>query len=91
MIAEIIILGLLGLASGIGLEIASRKFEGEEESEKIEAVQEVLPGLNCGGCGYAGCEAYSEEVVKNPSKLGSCVQISEEENEKIAEILEGES
>ncbi len=88
MIMEIIILGILGLISSVGLEVVSMKFKGEGD-EKTEAIQEVLPGLNCGACGYAGCEQYSKELVKDPSVVGSCVQISDEEREEIKEILEG--
>ena len=87
MIMEIVILSFLGLLAGIGLEIASQKFK-EEKDERTGAVRDILPGLNCGACGYAGCDQYSEEVVKDPSKLGSCVQLSEEEREKMSEILQ---
>lgn len=87
MITEILVLGILGLISGLGLEIATRKFQQGEGNEKTEAVREILPGLNCGACGYAGCDQYAKEVVKDPSLVGSCVQISEEEREKIAKII----
>lgn len=90
MIMEVVVLGLLGLVAGVGLEIASRKFK-EEEDEKVEAIREFLPGLNCGACGFAGCDQYSEELVKDPSKLGACVQVSEEEREEMAEILKIET
>ena len=29
---------------------------------RVEAVKNVLPGANCGGCGYAGCQEYAEAV-----------------------------
>lgn len=90
MIAEIAILGLLGLIAGIGLEIASRKFK-EEGDERVEAIREILPGLNCGACGYAGCDQYSEQLVKDPSVLGSCVQLSDDDREKIKEIFQSGS
>ena len=34
------------------------------EDPKIDLVDEVLPGANCGGCGYAGCRAFAEAIGK---------------------------
>ena len=90
MIVEIIILGILGLISGLGLEIVSLKFATEED-ERTEAIEDVLPGLNCGACGYAGCEQYAKGLIDDPSELGSCVQLSDEQREEIKKILESES
>lgn len=87
MIEEILVLGFLGIVLSLGLEIASRRFEREGGGERIGAVEDTLPGLDCGACGYAGCSQYAKEVVADPSKLGACVQISEEGREEIAEIL----
>ena len=65
MIPEsIIILSGLGLAFGIFLAFAARKFEVKKEP-KVEEVMNALPGTNCGACGYAGCAAYAEAVVMN--------------------------
>lgn len=55
----------LGLAAAILLAVASRVFQVAEDP-RVEAVVEVLPGANCGGCGYAGCEGYATAVVNNP-------------------------
>jgi Na+-translocating ferredoxin:NAD+ oxidoreductase subunit B len=38
-----------------------------EEDPRIEVVTEALPGANCGGCGFAGCEAYAAAVINDPS------------------------
>lgn len=47
---------------GLGLAAASRKLKVEKD-EKVEALISVLPGLNCGACGYAGCEPYAEAMA----------------------------
>ncbi len=57
-ISTVIFGGLLGL----GLAIASRKLKVEKD-ETVEALDGVLPGLNCGSCGYAGCSGYAEALA----------------------------
>lgn len=47
---------------GLGLSVASRKFRVEKDP-RIESLEGALPGLNCGACGYAGCEAYAEAMA----------------------------
>lgn len=54
--------GLLGALFGIGLHVASRFFAVKKD-ERIQKVEEALPGLNCGACGFAGCESYAEAIV----------------------------
>ena len=62
------VLSLLGLgfAAACVLSVASRVFYVEEDP-RVEAVNEALPGANCGGCGYAGCEAYAAAVIQDPN------------------------
>lgn len=63
-LSVITLLGL-GLVTASVLAVASRVFYVEEDP-RVEAVLEVLPGANCGGCGYAGCEGYATAVVNDP-------------------------
>lgn len=73
VIYSVLILFGLGLVAAALLAVASRVFHVEEDP-RIEAVLEALPGANCGGCGYAGCEGYATAVVRNPSvEAGLCV------------------
>ncbi|MDR2573973.1 MAG: Fe-S cluster domain-containing protein [Desulfovibrio sp.] len=60
------VLALLGIGAGaaILLAVASRLLR-VEENPTIELIAEALPGANCGGCGFAGCEAYAAAVVTN--------------------------
>ena len=66
VIVSICTLFCLGLAAAIILAVASRVFYVEEDP-RVQAVAEALPGANCGGCGYAGCEGYATAVVNDPS------------------------
>lgn len=77
---------ILGGAMGILLAIASKIFHVETD-ERIELISEELPGANCGGCGYAGCGALAEAIVKGEAKTSACVAGSEEIAKKIAEIM----
>lgn len=55
--------GLLGLALGI----ASKAFAIKED-ERVKKVTELLPGFNCGGCGFAGCAGMAEALVNGKVK-----------------------
>lgn len=67
----LIILGVLGVLFGALLGIASKKFHVAEDP-LIPAVRECLPGANCGGCGYPGCDAYAAAVVKGEAPINKC-------------------
>ena len=47
---------------GFGLAIAAKRLRVEKD-ETVEKLSDVLPGLNCGACGYAGCEGYAEALA----------------------------
>jgi Na+-translocating ferredoxin:NAD+ oxidoreductase RNF subunit RnfB len=65
------ILGGLGLLFGLILAIVSKIFYVETDP-RLDALNEALPGANCGGCGYAGCGAYAEAVLKGEAQIGLC-------------------
>lgn len=60
-----IFLAGLGVVFGIGLAFAAQKFAVKVDP-KVEQVRDVLPGANCGACGFAGCQGFAEAVVANP-------------------------
>ena len=63
ILISLLVLGLTGLAAAVLLYLIAQKFRVEEDP-RIDQVQEVLPGANCGGCGFAGCRALAEACVK---------------------------
>ena len=65
------ILGGLGLIFGLVLAAASKLFYVETDP-RLDALNECLPGANCGGCGYAGCSAYAEAVLAAEAPIGAC-------------------
>ena len=54
IILAAVVVGGTGLFIGVFLGIAGKKFAVKVD-EREEAILGVLPGNNCGGCGYAGC------------------------------------
>ena len=78
--------GALGIVFGGGLAYASKKFAVEVDP-RVEAVQEVLPGANCGACGFPGCSAFAEAVVTGKVAPNACIPGGEEVAQRIAAIL----
>ena len=77
--AVLILLGI-GLLLGLGLAIAA-KILYVKEDERIEEVAKRLPNYNCGSCGYAGCKALAEAIVKGKEEnLRKCKPGKEELN-----------
>lgn len=71
MISAILIVGVIGLAFGLLLAFAAIIFRVEVD-ERIEKIEELLPGANCGGCGYAGCSAYAAAIVNEGAPVDCC-------------------
>lgn len=69
ILIAVISLGAIGIVGALLLYVASKKFEVHEDP-RIGQVQEVLPGANCGGCGYAGCAGFAGACVKADSLDG---------------------
>lgn len=59
----VITLSLLGIVSAIVLYFVAQKFKVFEDP-RIDDVEVMLPGANCGGCGYPGCRGLADALVK---------------------------
>lgn len=72
---------------GFGLALAD-KFLKVQEDPRIEEVTKMLPGANCGGCGYPGCSGFASAVVKGESAtLAPCRVSKQEAKDKIKQYL----
>ena len=78
--------GAIGLFFGALLAFASIVFKVDKD-ERIDKINEFLPGANCGGCGYAGCSALAEAIVTNGESATKCNLMTEEKNRCICEIM----
>jgi len=63
-----IFLAGIGVIFGVALAFAAKKF-AVEVNPLVEKIRDILPGANCGACGYAGCMGYAEAVAVNPDVL----------------------
>ena len=86
IVIAFIIVGVLGLLLGLGLAIADKKLAIEKD-EKLIALEEAMPGANCGGCGFAGCTAYADAVYKGEAEPGLCSPGGAALAAKMGEIL----
>lgn len=82
--------GAVGLFVGLFLGVAGIKFKVEVD-EKEEAVLGVLPGNNCGGCGFAGCSGLAAAIAKGEAPVNACPVGGENVGNQIAQIMGVES
>jgi Na+-translocating ferredoxin:NAD+ oxidoreductase subunit B len=80
------LMGGLGLAFGAVLAIAYR-FLRVAEDPRVELVEKMLPGSNCGACGEPGCRGFSEKVVAGVHKPSKCTVSNAAIHEEIADAL----
>lgn len=85
MIATLLV-GLIGLFIGIVLGIASEKFKVVVD-EKEQKIRSVLPGNNCGACGYPGCDGLAHAIAKGEAPSNQCPVGGNEVGANIASIL----
>lgn len=86
MLTAFLVLGVLGLIIGVGLAAASKIFYVYVDP-LVLAIDDVLPGANCGGCGMPGCSANAEAIVAGKASPASCVAGGEDLAAAIAAIM----
>ncbi len=86
VVIAFVVVGALGAIFGIGLAFASRVLAVQKD-ERVEEVEEALPGLNCGACGYAGCAAYAEAVATQDEVLTLCAPGGAETAQQLGRIM----
>ncbi len=79
-------IGGMGVVFGAFLGFAAIKFKVETDP-KVPKVRECLPGANCGGCGYAGCDALAEAIVKGDAPVNACPVGGAAAAEKVAAVM----
>jgi electron transport complex protein RnfB len=86
MIEEPLSLALVGFGFSLLLVWASRRFAVQVD-ERVEEVRGMLPGSNCGACGFKGCEDYARALVSNPELIDRCRVLTAPERARIASYL----
>ena len=70
MITAILVIALIGLVAAIVLAVADR-YLSVREDPRIGMVTAALPGANCGGCGFPGCDGYARALVAGTAPNGA--------------------
>lgn len=87
LIYTIITISSIGVIAAVVLYITARKFYVYEDP-RIDEVESSLPAANCGGCGFAGCRAFAEAIVKDNSLEGKfCPVGGNDTMESVAGIM----
>ncbi len=86
MLPAVLTTGLVGLTASVVLVVVSRLFAVREDP-LVGQVNELLPGANCGGCGYAGCRAFAEALVTTRDPKLTCPVCALPARESIGALL----
>lgn len=81
-----VIVGAVGIIIGVLLGVASEKFKVEVDEREI-LVRNELPGNNCGGCGYPGCDGLAKAIAEGNAAVNACPVGGASMAEKIAAIM----
>jgi len=81
-----------GVVAGVGLLLGillgfAGKLLAVAVNEKEIAVREHLPGINCGACGYTGCDAYAKAIAEEDAPLNKCPVAGSEGAKEIAAVM----
>jgi Na+-translocating ferredoxin:NAD+ oxidoreductase subunit B len=86
ILLPVLILGVLGLLFGISLAMASKRFHVEIDP-RLEKINTLLPGANCGACGKPGCFGFAESLLSKEGDLEKCRVCGDTNKAAIATVL----
>ncbi len=80
------VLAVMGAVFGAILGVAAKVFSVEKDPRE-EAILELLPGANCGGCGFAGCAGYAAAIVAGKAEVTRCKPGGDPTGDAIAAVM----
>lgn len=86
IIIPFVVIAALGGILGFGLAVADKKLAIKKD-EKLELLESIMPGANCGACGFAGCTAYAEAVYSHKAQIGLCTPGGNAVAQKMGQIM----
>lgn len=86
LLSSVAILGGLGLTFGVLIAVSSAKLKVWEDP-RIDAVNNLLPGVNCGACGYVGCLPFAEALIAGDAPPARCTVMGPDETGDVADYL----
>ena len=81
-----LIVGAVGLVVGVLLMGASEAFKVEEDPREV-AIRAALPGANCGGCGFPGCDGLAAAIANGNAPVNGCPVGGQAVADQIAQIM----
>ncbi|MGE5574259.1 MAG: RnfABCDGE type electron transport complex subunit B [Bacteroidota bacterium] len=85
-VKAVLSLGLMGAVFGLALAFAARKFAVEQDPRQ-DRIAEILPGANCGGCGFPGCSGLAAAIVAGKAPVDGCPVGGQSVAAKVAAIM----
>ncbi|MGQ9778967.1 MAG: RnfABCDGE type electron transport complex subunit B [Bacillota bacterium] len=86
VLTSLLLLGGLGALFGLLLAFAAKKFAVEADP-RIDEIEKILPGANCGACGYPGCRGAAEAIVEGRAPITVCPVGKAAVAEKIGAVM----
>ncbi|HOK04141.1 MAG TPA: RnfABCDGE type electron transport complex subunit B [Victivallales bacterium] len=83
---SILILCVVALILGLSIGITAKYFLVEQDPQ-VEKILSLLPGANCGGCGFAGCSDFAKSLSEGKAEVEGCPVASAEVRKLIAQVL----
>lgn len=86
IVSAVLVLFIMGVVFALLLGIAAKVFAVQVD-ERVPLVRECLPGANCGGCGYPGCDGLAAAIVEGKAPVNGCPVGGAAAAAKIAEVM----
>ncbi len=80
------ILGGVGVTFGALIALANARLRVEEDP-RLDELSDLLPGANCGACGFAGCRAFAEAALGGTVAPAGCTVMGAAEIDDVASLL----
>ena len=77
---------VLGGLFGSALALLAKKFAVKTD-ERAERAKELMPGANCGGCGFAGCASFAEAMLRGEASPEGCGSMDAEARDELCDLL----
>ena len=90
MMTAILFMGLLALLIALILGLSSARL-GADEDSAVEQINQALPQIQCGQCGFAGCRPYAEALVAGKAALNQCPPGGETTIRELSRLLNRET
>ncbi|MCQ4346791.1 RnfABCDGE type electron transport complex subunit B [Pseudomonas stutzeri] len=87
MLTAILALALMGLLLGAGLGLAAKRFAVSDDNPLLKEIEGLLPGSQCGQCGFPGCGAAAAALVERQAQVTCCPPGGVALAEKLAALL----